>query len=45
MGQFSKVLLAIDKAYTVPQRTLNCRQCLGGLFELYGHQPYVFPEV
>ncbi len=24
MGQFSKVLLAIDKAHTVPQRALDC---------------------
>ncbi len=24
MGQFSKVLLAIDKVHSVPQRTLDC---------------------
>ncbi len=36
MGQFSKVLLAIDKAYTVPQRALECRPGLGGLNQVYG---------
>ncbi len=32
MGQFSNVLLAIDKAYIVQQRTLDCRPGLGGLW-------------
>ncbi len=36
MGQFSKVLLAIDKAHTVPQRALDCRPDLGGLNQVYG---------
>ncbi len=31
MGQFSKVPLAIGKAHTVPQRSLNGRPGLGGL--------------
>ncbi len=31
MGQFSKVLLAIDKVHTVPQRALDCRPGLGRL--------------
>ncbi len=36
MGKFSKVLLAIDNAHTVPQRALDCRPGLGGLRQLYG---------
>ncbi len=35
MGQFSKVLLAIDKVYTVPQKALNCGPRLGTC-ETYG---------
>ncbi len=35
MGQFRKVLLAIDKAHTVPQRALDCRPGLGGLNQVY----------
>ncbi len=31
MGQFSKVLLAIDKVHTVPQRALDWGPGLGGL--------------
>ncbi len=31
MGQFSKVLLAIGNAHTVPQRALDCGPGLGGL--------------
>ncbi len=31
MGQFSKVLLAIDNAHTVPQRTLDHVDCGPGL--------------
>ncbi len=31
MGQFSKVLLAIDKVHTVLQRALDCRLGLGEL--------------
>ncbi len=31
MGQFSKVLLAIEKAHTVPERAQDCGPCLGGL--------------
>ncbi len=30
MGQFSKVLLAIDKVHTIPQRALDCGPGLGG---------------
>ncbi len=29
MGQFSKVLLVIDNAHTVPERALDCRPGLG----------------
>ncbi len=36
MGQFSKVLLDIDKALTVPHRALDCRPGLGGLNQVYG---------
>ncbi len=31
MGQLINVLLAIEKAHTVPQRALYCRLGLGGL--------------
>ncbi len=31
MGQFSKVLLAIDNADTVPERALDCELGLGRL--------------
>ncbi len=31
MGQFSKVLLAIDNAHKVPQRSLDCGLGIGGL--------------
>ncbi len=34
MGQFSKVLLAIENAHTVPQKALDCGQGLGGLNQL-----------
>ncbi len=30
------VLLAIDKAYIVPQRALDCGPCFGGLNQVYG---------
>ncbi len=36
MGQFSKVLLAIDNAHTVPQRALDGRPELGGLNHVMG---------
>ncbi len=36
MGQSSKVLLAIDKAHTVPQWAMDCRPALGGLNQVYG---------
>ncbi len=36
MGQFSKVLLNIDKVHITPQRVLACRQSLGGLRQVYG---------
>ncbi len=36
MGQFSYVLLTIDKANTVSQRVLDCRPGLGGLNQVYG---------
>ncbi len=36
MGQFSNVLLAIDKTHTVTQRTLDCRPGLGGLNQVMG---------
>ncbi len=35
MGQFIKVLLAIDKLHTVPQRALDFRPGLGGLNQVY----------
>ncbi len=37
MGQFSRVLLAIDNAHTVPQRALDCEPGLGGLRCLIDH--------
>ncbi len=37
MGQFSKVLLAIDNA----QRALDCRPGLGGLNQVYDISYYV----
>ncbi len=36
MAQFNKVLLAIDKVHTVPQRALDCRPGLGRLNQVYG---------
>ncbi len=36
MGQFSKVLLAIYNAHTVPQKALDCGPVLGGLNQVYG---------
>ncbi len=36
MGQFSKELLVIDIAHTIPQWTLDCRPGLGGLNQVYG---------
>ncbi len=36
MGQFRKVLLAIDKVHTIPHRALNCGPGLGGLDQVYG---------
>ncbi len=36
MGQFSNVLLAIDRARTLPQRALGCKLNLGGLDKVYG---------
>ncbi len=44
MGQFSKVLLAIDKVHTVSQRVMDCGPDLGGLNQVYGpncHTPSV----
>ncbi len=35
MGQFSKVLLAIDNSHTVPHRDLDCKPGLGGLNQVY----------
>ncbi len=35
MGQFNKVLLAIDKVHTVSQRALDCRPDLSGLNKVY----------
>ncbi len=40
MGQFSKVLLAIDNAHTVPQHAMDCEPDLGELNQVYGpHHP------
>ncbi len=36
MGQFSKVLLAIDKVHTAPQKALDCGSGLCGLNQVYG---------
>ncbi len=36
MGQFSKVILAIHNAHSVPQRALDCRPDLGGLNQAMG---------
>ncbi len=36
MGQFSKVLLAIDNANNEPQMALDCGPGLGGLGHVYG---------
>ncbi len=36
MGQFSKVVLAIDTAHAVPQRVQDCRPGFGGLNQVYG---------
>ncbi len=36
MGQFSKVLLAIDNVHTVPHRALDCGPGLGGLNQVSG---------
>ncbi len=44
MGQFRKVLLAIDNAHSLPQRALDCRPGLGGLNQVYvpySHTPSV----
>ncbi len=35
MGQFSKVLLAIDKVHTVPQRVMGYKPVLGGLNKVF----------
>ncbi len=35
MGQLVNVLLAIDKAHTVPQWTLDCGPGFGGLNQVY----------
>ncbi len=37
MGKFSKVLLGIDNAHTVPERALDCGPGLGGLNQVYGY--------
>ncbi len=36
MDQFSKILLSIDNAHTVPQRVLECRPGIGGLSQVHG---------
>ncbi len=36
MGQFNKVLLAIDKAHTVPEKTLDCGPSSGELNQVMG---------
>ncbi len=36
MGQFSKVLLAVDKAHTVSKRALDWGPDFGGLNQVYG---------
>ncbi len=35
MGQFNKVLLTIDKAHTVSQRTQDCKPGLDDLDQVY----------
>ncbi len=37
MNQLLNLLLAIDKAHTVPQMILNCEPGLGGLNQVSGH--------
>ncbi len=39
MGQFSNVLLGIDKAHKVAQRAMYCRPGLGVLNQVYGPNP------
>ncbi len=44
MGQFSHVLLVVDKVHTVPQNALDCRPGFGVLNQVYGpnhHTPSV----
>ncbi len=36
MDQFSNILLAIEKAHTVPQRALDCRPGFTWLNQVYG---------
>ncbi len=36
MGQFSKELLVIDNAHTLPQWALDCGPGLAGLNQVYG---------
>ncbi len=36
MDQLINVLLAIDKAHTVPQRALDCEPGFGGLNQVHG---------
>ncbi len=36
MGQFSNVLLVIDKAHAVPHRALDCGSEIDGLNQIYG---------
>ncbi len=36
MGQFSQVVLAIDKVHIVPPNNLDCGRGLGGLNKVYG---------
>ncbi len=43
MGQFSNVLLAIDKVHTVSQTVMYCRP--GGLNQVYGHNSPTTPSV
>ncbi len=41
MGQFSKVLFAIDNAHTIPHMALDCGSDIGGLNPSCSSQPYV----
>ncbi len=41
MGQFSKVLLAIDDAHTVPQRALDCGPDYGGLKKVMAKTTFI----